>query len=401
MKPEEIQNHLRKCFFLNSASNEAIKELSSSITLINAETEYNIVKQGEQGSSLFIIINGSVRIHEGDLIIAVRKAGETFGEIGALASLPRTASVTAEVDSQLLELDKQTMFDTMLRHPKTACSIVEAICKRESVIINESIEQTIKAKITESELAIAQKIQRSFLPDKTPIIPSWSIAGYLKPAREVAGDFYDFIEIPDTDFLGLVIGDVCDKGVGAALFMTLFSSLIRSTSIDKNRTQDKPNFDEMENLVHQSIKLTNDYIATTHSKSSMFASVFFGVLNPHTGQLLYINAGHEAPIIVNTKGIASTLESTGPVIGLFTDIVHKVATATIQEDEMLFAYTDGATDAKNMSGEQFSEEKLLAIVAEKVQPAKQVIEKIVNKLYSFIGTTEQYDDITIIVASRK
>lgn len=397
---EAICRHLRNSVFLNTASEDTIRELATRVEFVEAGAGERIFSKGDLGAAIYFVVEGSMRIHDDDVVLTHRGAGEAFGEIGALASLARTASVTAEIDSLLLKLDKQTLFDTMARRPEAAYSFIEALCQRESTLIHDATEAAVKAKVTERELAIAQKIQRSFLPDVVPEVPGWKLAGFLQPAREVAGDFYDFFVIPKFGCVGLVIGDVCDKGVGSALFMTLFRSLIRSTSMYRDFVGNDVRADDVTTILRQSIRLTNEYIATTHGDSSMFASVFYGLLIPETGQLCYINAGHEAPLIVGAGGIRARLEPTGPVIGLFPDVTHEVKIVDILPHELLVAYTDGATDARNTAGEQFSEESLLAVLAQGAPNASAMVHAVVSTVEGHIGEADQYDDITVIAASR-
>jgi serine phosphatase RsbU (regulator of sigma subunit) len=397
---EAICRQLRNCIFLSSASEETILDLSTQVEFIEAKAGDRIFDKGDQGSAIYFVMDGSMRIHDEDIVLTHRGAGEVIGEIGALASLARSASVTAEIDSLLIKLDKQALYDTMVRRPEAAYSFIEALCQRQSTMVHDATERAVKAKVTERELAIAQKIQRSFLPDAVPDVPGWKMAGFLKPAREVAGDFYDFFVIPKLGCVGLVIGDVCDKGVGAALFMTLFRSLIRSTSMYRDFDGNDKNADDVTKILRHSIKLTNEYIATTHGQSSMFASVFYGLLIPETGQLCYINAGHESPLIVGAGGIRTKLEPTGPVIGLFPDVVHEVNIVEILPDELLFAYTDGATDAQNAAGVQFSEESLLALVANGPPTGGAMVHQVVATVEAFIGCADQYDDLTVIAVSR-
>lgn len=398
---EAICRHLRSSIFLNAVSEETIRDLSSQVEWILAEAGDRIFEKGDLGSAIFFVIEGCMRIHDNDVVLTHLGAGETFGEIGALSSLTRTASVTAEIDSRLLRLDKKALYDTMARHPETAQHFIEALCQQESTLIHEATERAVKAKVIELELAIAQQIQRSFLPDAVPQIEGWKMAGFLQPAREVAGDFYDFFMIPKLNCVGLVIGDVCGKGVGAALFMTLFRSLIRSTSLFRDFFGDDHASDDITKILRHSIKLTNEYIATTHGQSSMFSSVFYGLLIPETGQLCYINAGHEAPLIVGSEGIRHKLEPTGPAIGLFTDVVHEVKIVNILPNEVLVAYTDGATDVRNSLGEQFSEDRLLALAGQGALSGSAMVYKIVSALQAFIGNADQYDDITVIAAYRE
>lgn len=397
---DAICRQLRSCVFLSTASEETILELSSQVEFIHAKAGDRIFDKGDHGTAIYFVMEGCARIHDGDVVLTHRGAGEAFGEIGALASLARTASVTAEIDSLLLMLDKQALYRVMAKRPEAAHSFIEALCQRESALIHDATEHAVKARLVEREMAIAQRIQRGFLPDSVPEVPGWKLAGYLKPAREVAGDFYDFFVIPKLDCVGLVIGDVCDKGVGAALFMTLFRSLIRSTSTFRDFLGDGEESTDVARILSRSIKLTNEYIATTHGQSSMFASVFYGLLIPETGQLCYINAGHEAPLIVGKSGIRQVLEPTGPVLGLMPDAVHEVKVTDIRPDELLVAYTDGATDARNEAGEPFSEERVLAAVAEGAPNSGAMVHRLVSAIEAHIGKADQYDDLTLIAASR-
>ena len=147
------------------------------------------------------------------------------------------------------------------------------------------------------ELKIGRAIQSGFLPTKTPEIEGWKISPYFQSAREVSGDFYDTFTIDGHSRVGLIVADVCDKGVGAALFMTLFRSLLRSTAKihEFSEGTDDPESrktESPEQLLKRCVQFTNNYIATTHGHTSMFATLFFGLLEPETGHLYYINAGH-------------------------------------------------------------------------------------------------------------
>jgi len=172
----------------------------------------------------------------------------------------------------------------------------------------------------ERELEIARRIQASFLPDNLPQPEGWELASRFEAAREVAGDFYDAFSLAGGKRIGLVVGDVCDKGVGAALFMSLFRSLIRAFA-DQHYSlgwmdllaSDAPGSNMAEPLRSSSVSrrrelltpgttalkkavvLTNDYIANNHGQTSMFATLFFGVLDPTTGTLTYINGGTSPP----------------------------------------------------------------------------------------------------------
>ena len=150
-------------------------------------------------------------------------------------------------------------------------------------------QEQLYLKGLERELEIGREIQMGFLPEELPQADGWEIAAYLKAAREVAGDFYDAFMLPDGT-IGLVVADVCDKGVGAALFMTLFRSLIRAAATTDGFGESAGSTAEVR--LQHTIELTNNYIAETHGSTGMFATVFFGILDPRSGLLTYINGGH-------------------------------------------------------------------------------------------------------------
>jgi sigma-B regulation protein RsbU (phosphoserine phosphatase) len=157
-----------------------------------------------------------------------------------------------------------------------------------------------------AELEKGKKIQRDFLPNEIPQIPGWEIETSFYPARQVSGDFYDAFMLPG-NYIGLVIADVCDKGVGSALYMALFRSLMRvfsgqislegwsaARSAPAQKSTVKVDLDRM----LQAVSLTNDYISLEHGHETMFATLFFGILNPVTGKIAYINGGHEPLFII-------------------------------------------------------------------------------------------------------
>ena len=232
------------------------------------------------------------------------------------------------------------------------------------------------------------------LPTRLPQPDGWEIAGRLEAAREVAGDFYDAFVIANGKRIGLVVGDVCDKGVGAALFMALFRSLIRafadqhyslswmsvlsddapqhSGTIEQRRARLSAGTLALKNA----IQLTNKYIVTTHGATNMFATIFFGVLDPATGALSYINAGQEPPMVIGRDGVKARLELTGPVVGIFPDLEFGIRQIELGPDDMLLAVTDGVIDARNRSREAFGEERLLAALQQPRSSATNMLDQI-------------------------
>ncbi len=398
---DETCQFLRKSKFFESASDDTLKSLADLAQPIRINAGEVLFGKGEIGTAMYFVIDGCVRVHNEDVVITHLGKGQVFGEVAALSQEVRTASVTAEMDTALIKLEQTAIYNTLTTQPDAARCVIQALCQRESEIIEEKFDRLLKAKVMENELDIGQKIQRNFLPEVIPEIDGWNMNGILQPARKVAGDFFDFFIVPKPRCIGIVIGDVCDKGVGAALFMTLFRSLIRSISIYRNVVGEHADPDDVVNTLRHAIALTNKYIASTHASSSMFSSVFFGLLIPETGQLCYINAGHEPPLIIGSSGIRQQLQPTGPVIGLFEDVEHEIGMAEILPGEILFGYTDGATDAQNESGEQFTEEKLIAIASKGASNGGAMLHRILSMVEDFIGNADQFDDITMISVYRE
>jgi sigma-B regulation protein RsbU (phosphoserine phosphatase) len=244
-------------------------------------------------------------------------------------------------------------------------------------------------------MEIGREIQKGFLPAELPKVDGWEIASYFKAAREVAGDFYDAFYLSSEHKICLVIADVCDKGVGAALFMTLFRSLLRFTIGAAELFGEQSSISRLKHAV----TLTNNYIADAHGDTNMFATIFLGLLDPADGTLIYVNAGHEYPLVVNSGGICASLKQSGPAVGVIPDAKFSVEEVQLQHGDLFFAFTDGAPDALNPAGISFGSERLLSLLNNKTS-AETLLAYISEQLNDHIGQTEQFDDITLLVAHR-
>lgn len=401
--------------FLDTLNEDLREAMLLAGTNVKFDAGQAVFNRGDTGHALYIILKGSVRIHDGDLELNTLREGEAFGEIAGLGGLERTASVTAEASLELLRVERDALYTAIQSRPEALKSLISMLCEHESGMADRMTHRSRRLHQTEQELEIGRRIQSGFLPDALPDIPEYEVAGHFQAARVVAGDFYDAFMIPSLNHMALVIGDVCDKGVGAALFMTLFRSLIRATaqsrrfihwaeSQDPSLTEDLEGKDVAE-LVRErlanTIALTNNYVATTHGKTSMFASVFIGLLDPETGKLSYINAGHEEAYIVGAGGIRATLEPTGAVIGIFPGVNHEIATATLEPGEIILVYSDGVPEATNAAGEQFSNERLKQLLGDFSGTAEGLIETIINSITAFTEGAQQHDDITMLAGRRK
>jgi len=251
----------------------------------------------------------------------------------------------------------------------------------------------------EHEFEIGRGIQAGFLPNILPQPEGWEIAASLQPAREVAGDFYDVFELPK-EKIGLVIADVCDKGLGAALFRTLFRSFLRAISdLDSYARIASGDGNTSEYRLKNAISLTNKYIAETHGDTGMFATIFFGILDPHTGVMTYINGGHLPPMLIDKHGVKEILKLTGPAVGAAADSDYAIMEVVIEQGDTFFAYTDGLTDTANPAGEYYSEEKLIPFFAGD-QTLSSLLVQIQEQIENYATGAQQYDDITMLAVRR-
>ena len=256
------------------------------------------------------------------------------------------------------------------------------------------------ARSLERELEIGRQIQQGFLPETLPDAPGWDLAARFRPARQVAGDFYDAFWMPAEDAsggasrrIGLVVADVCDKGVGAALFMALFRSLLRATA---QAASGPPAGDPLLHVV----RTVNDYIATTHDRANMFATVFFGALDPASGHLRYVNAGHDAPLVVDPDGQRRLLDPTGPALGLLPEVTFSTEETTLAPGTTLAAFTDGASDAQGPDGTFFGEARLLDLLAAPAPSADALLGRVDDALAAHAHGTEPFDDVTLLAVRR-
>ena len=244
------------------------------------------------------------------------------------------------------------------------------------------------------ELQIGQRIQQGFLPMELPSLAGWSLGASCTPARQVGGDFYDAYALPG-GALACVVADVCDKGVGAALYMALFRTLLRAMATQAARDEPLP-----QTLV-RSVAFVNDYIASVHGHENMFATVFFALLEPDSGRLHYLNAGHEAPFVQQAPGAAPLrLDTTGPAVGLEAGRRCTVQTLTLEPGARLLVYTDGVSDALGLSG-PFGEAALGQVLARETGSAQALVDAVRAQLAAHVGSFEPHDDVTLFGLTRE
>lgn len=235
----------------------------------------------------------------------------------------------------------------------------------------------------QAELNIAKDIQTSFLPEKMPEIPGVDLAAFSLPANEVGGDFYDFIPLGDKR-IGLVIADVSGKSVPAALFMALSREVVRTNA---RWTQDARTI----------VSRANNIIAED-SRSGMFVTLFFAILDMDQYSMTYVNAGHNPPIVLGQSGQISTLTSNGIALGALEDADYEEKALKLEPGMTIVFYTDGVTDAENTAGLRFGEDRLRTAMGQyRGLAAGEAAEKIKSDVLAFFEGASQFDDITVMV----
>jgi len=250
-------------------------------------------------------------------------------------------------------------------------------------------QETLEYQAAMQELEFAGRIQASFLPNELPILPGWELSVTLLPARNTSGDYFDFIPFEDGK-IGILIADVADKGLGAALYMALSRTLIRTYALEYGLQPDLVFFSTNERILQD-------------ARANLFVTSFYGILDVHTGALTYCNAGHSPPFLIRAQdgGRVESLLPTGMPIGVDEDAYWKSAQVHIEPGDVLLLYTDGIPDAQNGEGMPFREARLIEVAqAHRHMSAQEMQTAILEALHEFVGDQPQFDDITLLVVMR-
>jgi serine phosphatase RsbU (regulator of sigma subunit)/predicted ester cyclase len=243
-----------------------------------------------------------------------------------------------------------------------------------------------KRERVEHDLRVARSIQQASLPKGVPELKGWQIAPYYQPAREVGGDFYDFHLLPEGR-LGLVVGDATGKGVPAALVMSTTCGMLRLAA----QSHSSPS---------QMLQGVNEALFP-YIPANMFVTCFYAILDPHSGRLIYANAGHDLPYL-HRNGEAEELRARGMPLGLMSKMSYEEKETTLHVGEAALLYSDGLVEAHDAEGEMFGFPRLRALLAEHSAEEERLVgDFLMEELYSFVGEGwEQEDDITLLTLKR-
>ncbi len=289
--------------------------------------------------------------------------------VGALYLGPR-------LSDQGYSTDDRALLATLAAQAAPAIRVAQLV--REQAVEIQARERL------EQEMRVATLIQQQFLPRELPQLPDWQVAAHYGPARAVGGDFYDFIALPDGR-IGIVVGDVTDKGVPAALVMARTQSVLRGEAprlISPARVLERAN-----------------EILLPEMPARMFVTCLYLVLEPATGRVVYANAGHNLPYVRTAEGVVE-LRATGMPLGLLAGMDYPEHEAALAPGESILLYSDGIVEAHDRAGAMFGFPRLRELVATE-RPAGALLDHLLDELHAFVGRGwEQEDDITLVALQR-
>jgi sigma-B regulation protein RsbU (phosphoserine phosphatase) len=370
-----------------------------------------LFREGDYGDRFYILLDGQIAIvkalgSDDERLLGLRGRGEFVGEMSLLSQDGlRTASVRVEADARVLELTRAD-FDALLhRYPLLAYEMLRVL----SIRLRESHDTAIRdlheknarlaqayadlqaaqARIIaqetlERELRLARETQESMLPRALPRLSGFDMGARMIAAHMVGGDFYDLFPL-SRNRLGVVIGDVSGKGMPAALFMALVSSLLRA---EAQRGDTSP---------EQALRIVNNHLLSRDTHS-MFVTVLYGVLCRETREFAFVRAGHEMPLLLDAEGALLTpAMGRGHVLGLFPNPMLDMQTVQLPLGGTLLLYTDGVNEAMDADSRLFGPERIVAAVrGARDASAQQLCDQLVQAVTEYRGLAAQADDITLV-----
>ncbi len=420
-----LDSALRQVPLFSQLPATALESLADSIGRRQLGSGEILFHQGEPGLECFVILEGQLEVitfvHGDELRLDVYRPGQIIGEMALLDRSPRSATVRALEAADLVVLGEEAFKTLLSSNPELAMSLLRsgttrmrntnqrmiADLERKNAELLAAYEQLkaaqselIRLNRLEEELAVARRIQQSFLPRTLPALPGWQLAAYSRGAQAVGGDFYDCIELAD-GHLGLVVADVCGKGVTAALFVALTRSLLRAASQAPWIFQGRMVLDA-ESVLTGALWLVNDYICREHADSNMFITLFYAVLNPASGSLSYVNAGHNPPLLVTDGGASIHETDAGALpVGIMPSQSYEVLRTSIGPGERLVAFSDGITEAMDVAGEPYNDERLhAALRANAALETPALVATIIAEVDAYAAGAPQADDITLLIVTR-
>lgn len=405
-----IERMLREIPFFDSVASKDLPDLMRSLELVRLDSGQVLFYENDPGDSFYIIVSGTLEILKAYGTAEERSlqhcgAGKFLGEMSMFnMDRCRSATVRAGTNATLLKMSHASFRTLLQNQPDLAFEVTRQLSLRlrdtdNAIIIdlqkkNRQLAtayaelkaaqmQIIEKEKLERELQVAREIQESILPHALPVIPGIDLGVVMQPARAVGGDLYDLIRLKD-DHLGVVIGDVSDKGVPAAIFMALARSLLRA---------------EASRMASPAVVLreVNRHLLDMNT-AGLFITVIYGVLDCVKRQFTFVRAGHEIPFFFQRKGKEMlTAACHGQALGLFEDVVLEETRITLPPNSRIVLYTDGATDAVNPENERFGRERLQKSLCRHMElTAQDFCKALFQTITRFQSGAAQADDVVIM-----
>lgn len=403
-------NLLARIPFFTDLPPEELDRLVTEMDVVNLNAGDILFREGDPGEHLYVVVNGQLEIlmapdTDDELILNILYEGEYLGEMSLIQpGGHRTASARARGDVVLLSMSRTQFRDLLQRHPELSKAMVGVLSQR---LDNTNIstfrdlteknrqlqqafdelkaaqEQLIEKERLERELQVAADIQMSILPDVLPLREHFDFGGRILPARQVGGDFYDVFDLGD-DKLGVLIGDVADKGVPSAIFMARAHALI----IAEADSVTSPG---------EVLRRVNKHI-TRLEKSIQFVTALYGVLDTETGEFSYARAGHEPPLLLHEHGDVHRLpHQPGMALGLWENITLDEYRLFLPQGCLLVLFTDGMTDCRNPKGEPFGLERIKkTMISFTNLSAQESCDQLFESLMQYQNGSKQDDDVTLV-----
>lgn len=406
----QIEAILRQVPLFASLENDEISTLAQCMNSVSLKAGEILINENEPGSSLYIIYDGELEIIKSlgtqeERILQVWGPGNFIGEMSMFDRRGlRTAAARARTPARLLEMSHTNLDALLHRQPDLAFEVMRQLSLRlrdtDNAVIHDLQEknrqlaeayaelkaaqkQIIEKERLERELQVARQIQQSILPARLPQLTAFDLGALMLPARAVGGDLYDVIPLKG-DRIAIVLGDVSDKGVPAAIFMALTSSLVRAES-----HHSVPPAKVLQNVNRHLLEM---------NAHGLFVTLVYGILDCHERTFTYVRAGHEIPLFFSPERKQVHLDSgRGQALGLLAEVDLEEQTLTIPPGGYLLLFSDGATDAVNPQGERFLSDRLTkAVIKHQDHPAQERCERILQEIANFQGDASQADDIALL-----
>lgn len=429
LDPEVLVDLLKRHDIFASMEDVHLRKIAGACPVDRVAGDTVLFRQGESGSFAYLLISGELSVDvetdHGQVTVAVLKAPDMVGEISVFARKPRNATVSALSEATLLRLERDIIREILAEHTDAVMTVIGALGGRlqglnstiatliqaaEALVTNDfrpAMLETLKTKsghfrqfahvfdnmaheITEKsaqreEMRMAAKIQGAFLPsglEPGPAAGMFDIFASMTPAKEIGGDFYDYFMVGERE-LGFAIGDVCGKGMPAAMFMSVSRMILKTLA--------------REGLSPGAVLTRLNAVLADDNPECMFVTLFYGCLDLDTGELAYSSAGHEDVYHVPSDAPCRRIESLGPIAGVFEGTEFPSRSLTLEAGDSFVLVTDGITEALDIAGNLFGARRLEQHL-DTARPASAAdqVDALTGAVADYAQGAAQSDDITCV-----